>query len=1849
MSVKKTKSAFFTALLGFVFLYPHALQGQEVPVVVTVEVSADPDQQPISPYIFGKNNSLSDDPSAPLNETEWQHLRDMGIRMFRENGGNNSTKYNWRRKLTSHPDWYNNVFSHDWDYEAGSLQQNIPGAQGMWAFQLIGKAARSGSYNFSSWNYNQSQWWEGVRQNLCGGGTVNPDGGEEALAEGDTSLYLEHWSADSAAGILDHWFGPEGTGLDSARLRYWNMDNEPGIWSGTHDDVWPEQPDAEEFIRRYVEVALKARQRFPGIKLLGPVPANEWQWFNWDGEKVSYEGKEHVWLEYFIRRIAEEQQETGVRLLDVLDIHFYPTETDPAHIVQSHRVYFDREYDYPGANGVKRSGKSSWDNTITREYIFERCADWLERYLGPDHGITFAVSETAVRSGDPDVVANWYASMLGTFAGKGVELFTPWDWKTGMSEVVHLYSRHAEAYYTPASSSEEEFLSAYPTVNNGGDTMTIFLVNRHLDQPRSVELEIAGFPLRDGEYSLLQLADLPSQETFFSASDNALESYTVSAADNRIHLDLPPLSVSALKLFAESPDSEFGYTIVRAEAEEGELLGVQISSSGDGYSGSGYVTGLDSDGDQVTLTLPVTRSGIYKVVIRYRNSAGEKIQDVSVNGEFSFPVTFPNGSGFSRIDAGNHFMKAGSNSVTIRKSWGWTDIDLVELYETSGQEFQIDTGLVDPQAGPEVRNLYERLRLQFGHRIISGQTHDYFEELSNLAGSTPMLRAGDLSSYTEGYPYLWQGGGHTLGKDPDGSVEELIDWYQKTGREGIISFQWHWHSPTGGEAGQNNFYTENTDFDITRAVTPGTGENDDILRDIDDIALELQKFQEAGIPVLWRPLHEAGGGWFWWGAKGPEPCKQLYDLMFERLTNHHELHNLIWVWSTPEEDWYPGNDRVDIIGHDSYPGYYNYGNQKYAFDRLYELTGGKKLIAMTENGPIPDPEACLDQGAPWLYFMSWSDLVTLQNKTSHILSVFSHPRVVTLESGNLRTGSEWRSSLYPEDWKPGHRDAKGRFLHDFSHAGYQGGGVALPVISDRIVDITLPPYSADPSGTADVTAIIQQALDDVGASGGGVVYMPPGTYRLSVPSGGDHALVISYDSTILRGAGHDSSFLYNDTEYMRHREIIYVAPEYASWFSSAGTNTAIRTDLLWPTRVIPVKSVAGYQAGDRVIIRNTPTEAFIAEHGMTGMWTPEGIKGVAFSRRIDSVDLERDLLILDTPTRYALKTRDASRVYKARRHLQECGLEDFSMGNLQSSKSGWDEEDYQSAGTGAYDAHFSHAIQFEYCENSWVTRVHTYRPSVNTNDVHLLSNCLLMNMCRHMTIDSCNFQKPQYEGGGGNGYMYTLQSNDCLISNSRANHSRHNYDFKYPFSNGNVIHRCCGQNSKYSSDFHMYLSMANLFDVTTMKSDWLQAAFRPWGGPIHGHSSTQSVYYNTTGEEYHPLSDAVVESRQYGWGYVIGTSGPAHQVKTDPVAGTQSGYSYDSAPRDFVEGVGQGAALIPASLYRDQLIRRQSDTLHMNSYRVNVKVLHSETDEPVSSCIVEIYGNSQPTDGSGFVSFNRVPESMILALNHPRFHPIHSHQVVIHSDTTLTFRLQENSYRVELQVLDQWTLEPVSAVDIVLGEISGRTGQDGSYALTTFAGKQQLSLEKDTYRNYIDSVEIRSDTILQIPLLRTHATVKIWLKDGDTPLNQAIVSIGNDSVESNSLGLVRFDRLPVLQKYLCKVDREGYMKQSVEFYLRNDTSIHLPMEKIETTLGPRSGGQEIMLLPNPAGSYLLCILPAGHAVCTLTVTDLSGRPLIHRKVTENTVRFNLEQLVPGIYLLSASGIPYRRPVPFMKK
>jgi len=510
--------------------------------IIQVTVDATKDKKKVSPYIYGRNNTF-DQPA--------QFYLDAGLHFSRMNGGNNATKYNWRKKLTSHPDWYNNVYQTDWDQTAKDVSETYPGMQQLYAFQLIGRVASNDTNNFNDWNFNQSQYWFGVGQNLAGGGvpnTTDATHASTALVEGNSNLYTQDWSADSTVGILNHWFSANGLGLNKNQLLYWNMDNEPDVWNGTHDDVMKTMISASAFMDNYIVIAKKARAILPEIKFCGPVTTSEWQWFKWSNESININGKYYCWLEYFIKRCADEEKASGVRVLDVVDLHNYPwAKNGDVDALQLHRMYYDTTYVYAGANGLYTIN-GGWDTQINKEYIFKRINDWLTQYFGPNSGITCSISEWSPASSDPNVASVVYASHLGTFANNGVEFFTPWTWNNGMWETLHLFSRYAKNSSVSSISSEENTVSAYTTVNDAADSMTVMIVNRDMLSSHTVTVNFNGFSAENGKSQTLQLASLPSMETFVSQTNNALKKDSVTVKSNAFTITVPALSTTAVLL-----------------------------------------------------------------------------------------------------------------------------------------------------------------------------------------------------------------------------------------------------------------------------------------------------------------------------------------------------------------------------------------------------------------------------------------------------------------------------------------------------------------------------------------------------------------------------------------------------------------------------------------------------------------------------------------------------------------------------------------------------------------------------------------------------------------------------------------------------------------------------------------------------------------------------------------------------------------------------------------------------------------------------------------------------------------------------------------------------------------------------------------------------------------------------------------------------------------------------------------------------------------------------------------------------------------------------------------------------
>jgi len=455
------------------------------------------------------------------------------------------------------------------------------------------------------------------------------------------------------------------------------------------------------------------------------------------------------------------------------------------------------------------------------------------------------------------------------------------------------------------------------------------------------------------------------------------------------------------------------------QAEEAELHGnVRVDSAREGYTGTGYLTGFEGPEDTVIFTVAVPGSGAYDLNFISVGNVGHKENDVLVDGEV-VGVAKVDGDVFTDSIIPRVYLSVGEHKIQVRKSWGWILLDALEVTASGEPDksiYNVSAELVDKRATDRTKRLMQYLVDMYGKYIISGQygnkglKGNEFTAINTLTGKYPAILGLDFIEYT---PSRVAHG--STSKDVEYAIE-----FDKEG--GIVTFCWHWNAPekylinSSTAPWWKGFYKEGTNIDLKKIMDGEDPEGYDLLiQDIDAIAVQLKRLQEADIPILWRPLHEASGGWFWWGTAGPEAYIKLYQLLFDRLTNYHDIHNLIWVWNGQHQDWYPGDAYVDIVGTDIYPGERVYSAQTARFDELVEWNGtNKRIIALTENGCLFDPDLAFRDNAIWSYFCTWQGEFVVRNNTrtlseqytesEMVMKVYTSDKVITVdELPDLRT------------------------------------------------------------------------------------------------------------------------------------------------------------------------------------------------------------------------------------------------------------------------------------------------------------------------------------------------------------------------------------------------------------------------------------------------------------------------------------------------------------------------------------------------------------------------------------------------------------------------------------------------------------------------------------------------------------------------------------------------------------------------------------------------------------------------------------------------------------------------------
>lgn len=492
-------------------------------------------------------------------------------------------------------------------------------------------------------------------------------------------------------------------------------------------------------------------------------------------------------------------------------------------------------------------------------------------------------------------------------------------------------------------------------------------------------------------------------------------------------------ALSATTIAAAAISAYAAPTLYEAE----DLSGATVAEGAD-FSGGKYAKPADASG--ITFTVKVEETAVYdittKVFIKQYDWITSKIV---VNGvDAGSLLTTPRNCDSSYVISASAKMKAGENKITVgNQSIG---VDYITVEKHPDPEFKIGTVPVTPNASESARKVFSFLRENFMKKTISGMmisdqnfNYDY--------GNMKLLKPGectpaDSCKYSDaevswkgqtdiaefykrsghypaigGFDMLFATGGHHEEGWFKGYTENNLAMTEDLWKMGgIPTYTWHWKvgkdtafytkdtypnngfNASGCTEGVQGTSESNTCFNYTKAfkgeqcqeINETSQEYKDIVADIDIVSGYFQELQDKGIAVVWRPLHEASGGWFWWGAGSPECYVQLYRLVFNRMVVTNKLTNLIWVWNINTDPrfgydysalnaaWYPGDDYVDIVAVDIYDPLNDHNSGANYFNKIISDVGTNKMIALSENGAIPDIDSIAEDKAYWSYWMTWS-------------------------------------------------------------------------------------------------------------------------------------------------------------------------------------------------------------------------------------------------------------------------------------------------------------------------------------------------------------------------------------------------------------------------------------------------------------------------------------------------------------------------------------------------------------------------------------------------------------------------------------------------------------------------------------------------------------------------------------------------------------------------------------------------------------------------------------------------------------------------------------------------------------
>ena len=501
---------------------PTPVPGQTGPSLV---VDAAANRRPISPLIYGMNFAdpdLAAELDLPVNR--W--------------GGNATTRYNWQLDVSNRAsDWYFENIANKLDHpellpDGSSSDQFVEQnrsheTQTLLTVPLIGWTPKSREFECGARvsRYGAQEKTDPWQPD-CGNGK-KPDGDDIAnLNPLDTSLpititYVQDW--------MRHLVGKYGTAA-SGGVRFYALDNEPMLWSSTHLDVHPQATSYDEMRDLTYAYAAAIKAVDPEAQTLGPVV---WGWTAYFWSTLDWESGANWWdhpqdrlahgdvpfLEWYLQQMRAYEQAHDQRILDYLDIHYYP---------QSIGVSLSQAGDAQTQAKRLECTRSLWDDQyLDGSWIDQpvnlipRMHQWVDTNYPGTH---LALTEYNWGGLEHINGALAQAEVLGIFGRQGLDLATLWDPPRSGQPGAYAFriyrnydgqkSRFGETG-VQAASSDPDRLSIFAARRSSDGALTLVIINKDPTTPLTSTVSLENFspapPAQVYRYSKADLAAIHRQ------------------------------------------------------------------------------------------------------------------------------------------------------------------------------------------------------------------------------------------------------------------------------------------------------------------------------------------------------------------------------------------------------------------------------------------------------------------------------------------------------------------------------------------------------------------------------------------------------------------------------------------------------------------------------------------------------------------------------------------------------------------------------------------------------------------------------------------------------------------------------------------------------------------------------------------------------------------------------------------------------------------------------------------------------------------------------------------------------------------------------------------------------------------------------------------------------------------------------------------------------------------------------------------------------------------------------------------------------------------------------------------